>query len=183
MPLTAFWHPARILLLPAGVLAVFSMTSIIPVVFSNEEIRIHFNGQFEPREKPGNTQYAKYLPQPIATVDFCPWKPQPPEVQQVMRPERGFLCELHILPGATEEQAMIRINAAHANDKRRHVRNFRLQVTDIGGHRVILWRFQAGKTRLDHYLLIGKKFNYLFVSSPYGSNGAMEEIIGRVAFR
>ena len=55
--------------------------------------------------------------------------------------------------------------------------------TDIGGHRVIRWRFQAGKTRLDHYLLIGKKFNYLFVSSPYGSNGAIEELISRTKFR
>ena len=100
-----------------------------------------------------------------------------------MRPERGFLCELHILPGAIETKAMAQIQSAHSANKERHVRNVRLEATDIGGHRVISWRWQAGKTRLDHYLLIGKKFNYLFVSSPYGSNGAIEELISRTKFR
>lgn len=173
---------SRIACLPALLFLAFSATSIVPVVFTNEEIRIDFGGHFELREKPGTTQYPSQLPQPLTTVDFCPWRPQAPEVQQVMRPERGFLCELHILPGATEAKAMAQIQSAHSGNKKRHVRNFRLQATDIGGHRVIHWRFQAGKTRLDHYLLIGKKFNYLFVSSPYGSNGAIEEIIGRAAF-
>lgn len=177
------WRTARTLFLPALFFLAFGKTSIIPIVFTNEEIRIDFGGQFEQREKPGTTQYPQHLPQPITTVDFCPWRPQPPDVQQVMRPERGFLCELHILPGATEAQAMHKIQSAHANDKRRHVRNFRLQATDIGGHRVIRWRFQAGKTRLDHFLLMGRKFNYLFVSSPYGSNGAIEELISRTKFR
>lgn len=179
----ASWRKARTLFLPALFFAAFGKTSIMPVVFTNEEIRIDFGGQFEPREKPGKTQYPQYLPQPLTTVDFCPWRPQPPEVQQVMRPERGFLCEMHILPGATEEKAMTQIQSAHAQNKEKHIRNFRLQAIEIDGHRVIRWRFQAGKTRLDHFLLIGRKFNYLFVSSPYGSNGAIEEILARTKFR
>ena len=177
------WHKTRMILVPMLLFLSFGKTSIIPVVYSNEEIRIDFGGQFEPREKPGTTQYPQHLPQPLTTVDFCPWRPQPPEVQQVMRPERGFLCELHILPGAPEAKAMAQIQSAHAGNRERHVRNFWLQVTDIGGHRVIRWRFQAGKTRLDHFLLIGRKFNYLFVSSPYGSNGTIEEILARTKFR
>lgn len=168
--------------LPVILFLAFGRTSIIPIVFTNEEIRIDFGGQFEPRGKPGITQYPQHLPQPITTVDFCPWRPQPPEVQQAMRPESGFLCELHILPHAAEAEALDKIKSAHANDGRRHVRNFRLQAVDIGRHRVIRWRFQAGKTRLDHFLLMGKKFNYLFVSSPYGSNGMIEDIIVRVKF-
>ena len=52
----ALWRIARALLLPALLFVAFGKTSIIPIVFTNEEIRIDFGGQFEPREKPGKTQ-------------------------------------------------------------------------------------------------------------------------------
>ncbi len=183
MPVSTQWCRLRTAGLPVLLLLIFVKTSIIPVVYSNGEIRIDFGGPFAVREKPGKTEYPQHLPQPVATVDFCQWRPQPPEVQQVMRPERGFLCELHILPGATEAGALSQVQAAHVKESRKYVRNFALQTVTLGDHRVIRWRFQAGKTRLDHLLLIGRKFNYLFVSSPYGSHGALEEIVTRVQFR
>lgn len=169
--------------MPILIFLVLARTSVIPVVFTNEEIYIDFGGQFEPREKPGTTLYPRYLPEPLTTVDFCPWQPQPPEVQQVMRPERGFLCELHILPAFTEAQALIAVKKAHAHESHKHARNSGLEAFSLGSYRVIRWRWQAGKSRLDHFLLIGKKFNYLFVSSPYGSNGTIESILNRVQFR
>lgn len=43
--------------------------------------------------------------------------------------------------------------------------------------RVFKWRIQSGKTRLDHYIFFGNDLNYLFVSSPYGSNGVIENVI------
>lgn len=156
--------------------------SASPTVFTDEELRIDFRQAFAVRAKPGTTHYPRHLPQPLRTVDFCPWQPQPPEVQQVTRPENGYLCELHILPGQTEKQAFAQISAAHSVETRKNARKLRLEVADIGPHRVIRWRLRMGKTRLDHFLVIGKRYNYLFVSSPYGSNGAIEKIIAEAKF-
>lgn len=173
-----FWRTLRAATLPLFAAAVLLKTSIIPLVFTNEEIRIDFGGQFQPREQPGATQYPKHLPQPLRTIDFCAWQPQPPEVQQVMRPERGFLCELHIMPLISEKQVESAVTAAQKQQKGL-IRHTSAQRIKAGSHPVLRWRFQAGKTRLDHLLLNGKKFSYLFVSSPYGSNGSIEEIIAR----
>ncbi len=52
----------------------------------------------------------------------------------------------------------------------------------IGNCEVLKWRFQNGKTRLDHFMVFGKSHSYLFVSSPYGSNGSIEEVIGNIEF-
>jgi len=153
-----------------------------PTTFTNAEVSIEFASPFEVRDQPGETLYPQHLTKPRQTIDFCKWYPQPPDVQQVMRPERGFLCELHILPGQSEREVMHTVKTAHEAESRKHVRNFRLETVTIGKHRVVRWRFQVGKTRLDHFILIGKKHNYLFVSSPYGSNGALEDIISKTKF-
>ncbi len=151
-------------------------------VFINNEIRIEFGGPFALRDQPGETLYPQHFAKPLQTIDFCKWNPQPPHVQQVSRPRTGFLCELHILPALGESDVLAAVQAAHEQESRKHVRNFRLETVSIGKHRVVRWRFQAGKTRLDHFMLIGKKYNYLFVSSPYGSNGAIEDIISKASF-
>lgn len=160
----------------------FAILSAKPAFFSNKEIKLDLAGPFAVRDRPGETLYPQHLAKPLQTIDFCKWNPQPPEVQQVSRPERGFLCELHILPAQAESEVLKSVRAAHAAEARKHVRNFRLEAVTIGKHRVARWRFQVGKTRLDHLVLIGKKHNYLFVSSPYGSNGALEDIVSKVRF-
>jgi hypothetical protein len=157
-----------------------SQAAAQPASFTNKEVAIDFAGPFAVRDQPGATLYPQLLAKPLQTVDFCKWYPAPPEVQQVSRPDRGYLCELHILPAQSERKTFQQVEAAHEAESRKHVRNFRLETVTIGKHRVVRWRFQAGKTRLDHFILIGKKYNYLFVSSPYGSNGSIEEIISKV---
>ena len=52
-----------------------------------------------------------------------------------------------------------------------------LKKIKIGNKIGLKWRVQNGKTRLDHYLFFGTNNNYLFVSSPYGSNGVIENVI------
>jgi len=100
-----------------------------------------------------------------------------------MRPENGFLCELHILPFQTNSTALEIIQSASKEKRadRSGIQN--LTSEKLYGFDVIRWRFQTGKTRLDHYLLIGKKHNYLFISSPYGSHGSMEGILSRTKLR
>jgi hypothetical protein len=160
----------------------FFALSAESTTFTNADVAIEFAGPFEVRDQPGETLYPQYLAKSLQTVDFCKWSPQPPHVQQVSRPERGFLCELHVLPAQPEGQVLKIVEAAHQAESRKHVRNFRLETVTLGKHRVVRWRFQVGKTRLDHFILIGKRHNYLFVSSPYGSNGAIEEIIRNASF-
>ncbi|MFT5823502.1 MAG: hypothetical protein ACI8ZM_004764 [Crocinitomix sp.] len=53
----------------------------------------------------------------------------------------------------------------------------KIESIKIGKKKVLKWRAQNGKTRLDHYVVFGKEYNYLFVSSPYGTNGIIESII------
>ena len=53
----------------------------------------------------------------------------------------------------------------------------------IGDKKVLRWRAQNGKTRLDHFVVFGPRYNYLFVSSPYGSsNGGIEKAILAMKF-
>ena len=54
---------------------------------------------------------------------------------------------------------------------------FEFEKLKINGQKVLKWRYTYGKTRLDHYLVGGRKMIYLFVSSPFGSNGNIENII------
>jgi len=56
----------------------------------------------------------------------------------------------------------------------------KIENVEIGGKKVQKFRVQNGKTRLDHYVIYGKEYNYLFVSSPYGSNGVIEEVIAEM---
>lgn len=152
-----------------------------PSVFSGAEGKIDFGTAYTVRTTPGKTEYADFLPRALQTIDFCPWQPQPPEVQQVMRPERGYLCELHIFPRLSDAVMQAAIEKVQGGDKglRRHTSAGQMT---IGQHRVMHWRRELGKSRLDHYLLHGTKFSYLFVSSPYGSRGSMEKIITKMAW-
>ncbi|MBN8221517.1 MAG: hypothetical protein J0L53_11375 [Spirochaetes bacterium] len=152
-------------------------------IFSNAEIRIDFAGPFSIRIEPGATVYRDLLPRPLQTVDFCRWQPQDPDVQQVNRPETGYLCEMHILhvQSVAEIMAAVRKSSEKPRADRGTSRN--LTYSEFHGLRVIQWRFQAGKSRLDHFLVLGKAYNYLFVSSPYGSNGLIEEILMRTQIR
>ncbi len=153
------------------------VTAASPVRYEDELLSVDLHGAHAVRTEPGQTQYPAYLPQPVRTIDFCQWQPQPPEVQQVLRPASGFLCELHVLPSRGERTLEQAVRNAVAAKHEAYQRSFNLRVDKIAGHRVLCWRFQSGKTRLDHFAIAGNKYDYLFVSSPYGSNGMIEEIL------
>lgn len=53
----------------------------------------------------------------------------------------------------------------------------KIEKIKIRDKKVFKWRIQSGKTRLDHYIFFGNDYNYLFVSSPYGSSGVIENVI------
>ncbi len=146
-------------------------------VFTTAEIRVDFAGPFNVRIEPGATVYRDLFPRPLQTVDFCRWQAQDPEVQQVSRPETGYLCEMHVLHVKSVQDIMYAVRKSSETKRPDRGTNRDLTYSEIYGLKVIQWRFQAGKTRLDHYLLLGKKYNYLFISSPYGSQGTIESVL------
>jgi len=152
-------------------------------IFSNAEIDIDFGGPYSVRIEPGSTVYRDLLTRPLQTIDFCAWQPQDPEVQQVTKPEGGYLCELHLLHPRSVADWMKAVRTAGEKKRPDRGKTRDLTFIEIHGLRVITWRFQAGKSRLDHYLVLGKKYHYLFISSPYGSNGTIEGILQRTTLR
>ncbi len=59
----------------------------------------------------------------------------------------------------------------------------KIKAIEIEGKTVLKWRVQSGKTRLDHFVVFGEKYNYLFVSSPYGTSGAIETVISEMKLK
>lgn len=173
-------HPAQRLSRILGILFLLGaapLNAAPPGLYDDDELSVDLQAAYAVRPRPGRTQYTAQLPRPIRTVDFCPWQAQPADVQQVMRPESGYLCELHVLPAWGELKLQAAARAALASKHEGYTQSTDLREELLGGRKVIRWRYQAGKTRLDHFLVAGRKNDYLFVSSPYGSNGAIEAII------
>jgi hypothetical protein len=152
-------------------------------VFTTAEIRVDFAGPFNVRIEPGATVYRDLFPRPLQTVDFCQWQAQDPEVQQISRPETGYLCEMHVLHVRSAQDIMSAVRKSTETKRADRATNRDLTYSEIHGLKVISWRFQAGKTRLDHYLLLGNKYNYLFISSPYGSHGTIESVLKMTTLR
>jgi hypothetical protein len=91
----------------------------------------------------------------VRAADFCQWQPQLPGVQRVTRPESGFLCALHVLPVRGQQTLKKAVRAAVASTHERYQRSFNVRAEKIAGHRILRSRFQAGKTRLDHFANAG----------------------------
>jgi hypothetical protein len=146
-------------------------------------VTIDFSGKFGTRNTGFSNMKGGYFSRVIEEVRFCEYEPQPPEVQQVLPGEDEFLCSLYILPVIACDQARKEIIRHFKEDKSRPAYFRGIDESSISGFALLSWRYQMGKTRLDHYLVFGKKFNYLFVSSPYGSNGSIESIIRTMRYR
>lgn len=152
-------------------------------VFSDGEIRVDFRQRFSVAPSAKGIPYGDYLAKPLQLIEFCPFQPQDPEVQQVGPSESGFLCELYKMPLENAETALELVQNASKVKRKDHGIFRNVEVVKLRDLKVVRWRFQVGKTRLDHFLVIGKKHNYLFVSSAYGSNGSIEEILARTTLK
>ncbi len=147
------------------------------MVYKNNEIQITFPGEYKIDD---DKKYHKvgYFSATTEHIQFCKQEPQPEYVQQVYS-ESGFLCSMYILPLIDLEELKKEIKTAFAPKKAlASLSDF--EEISLKGHSVVKWRYQIGKTRLDHYMLRTKNNYYLFISSPYGSNGYIEKIITNV---
>lgn len=145
-------------------------------VFQNGEIKVTFpETGYAVKDKPatGTGYFAGYT----TRIRFCRQPYQPPHVQQV-RSEDGWLCTFYILPPLAE--AEVRAEILRQKGKLESItyqKENGIGKETIKGHQVLVWRMQAGKTRLDHFLVLGPKHNYLFVSSPYGDGESTRKVV------
>ena len=151
-------------------------------VFQNQEIKVVFpeSGYAAKSVTPkaGAAYFARYL----THLKFCKQPQQPPHVQQV-RSEDGWLCSFYILPPLAKEQLKTEI----LKQQGPHQTLTYQKKPGIGEERhrdrpMLVWRMQSGKTRLDHFLLIGPQHNYLFVSSPYGDGEMTRKTVETLEF-
>jgi hypothetical protein len=85
----------------------------------------------------------------------------------------SHLSSLYILPKMSRRKLKVEIESYVKKHPPFHIS----EKLKLGNKKVYKWRIQSGKTRLDHYVFFGNEYNYLFVSSPYGSNGVIENVI------
>ncbi|MEZ0369976.1 MAG: hypothetical protein ACAI44_12890 [Candidatus Sericytochromatia bacterium] len=159
------------------------MADEVQRVFQNQEIQITFpETGFALKPLPAKS-ITGYFANWLTHLKFCRQPKQPPHVQQV-HSEDGWLCNFYILPrlGKTEVRAeVLKRRSAHTQI------SYQKEAGIIGeeahqGHPMLVWREQSGKTRLDHFLIIGPKHNFLFVSSPYGDGEMLRRTVASLRF-
>jgi len=154
--------------------SLFAQQTTNKMIFKNDEIQITFPGEYKIDDV---KEYHKtgYFSKSIEHIQFCKQEPQPEYVQQVYS-ESGYLCSMYILPQIEQIELEKEIKKVF-EPKKALASLSELEKLTINEHAVLKWRYQIGKTRLDHYMLRTKNNYYLFISSPYGSNGYIEDII------
>ncbi|UII74647.1 hypothetical protein LV716_10235 [Flagellimonas sp. HMM57] len=55
-----------------------------------------------------------------------------------------------------------------------------IEEVEIGNKKALKFLVKNGKTRLNHYIIFGKGYNYLFVSSPYGEDEVIQDVINEM---
>ncbi len=90
-----------------------------------------------------------------------------------------LLSTLYIMPKISMKKLIVEIEDYILKNPPYQITN-PIKKVKIDKRRVLSWRAQTGKTRLDHYMIFGEMYNYLFVSSPYSSNGVIESVISEM---
>lgn len=124
-----------------------------------------------------DTETAGYFRQYDLHIKFCRQPALPPHVQQV-RSEDGWLCSFYRLPPLGAGAARAEILAR--KPEQTTISYAKAEGIGTEAHQdlpMLVWREQSGKTRLDHFLVLGPRHNYLFVSSPYGDGDRIREVL------
>lgn len=154
------------------------------VIFRNDEIKINFFDQFAVGE---NKAYRNtgFFSRSNGHVVFGRDETSTPTAdiqepaQQVSYATTRYLCDMYILP--LLDDSVLEKEIEHSfNTESPFASLSRVDYINIGEHRVVTWRYQMGKTRLDHFMVRAKGNYYLFISSPYGNHGDIEKIIAHI---
>lgn len=149
-------------------------------LFKNDEIEVTFPEDGFASQKIEKEKGEKYLSQYSTYLKFCKQPEQPPYVQQVYSAD-GWLCAFYILPPwDVDKIKQDLLSGLDKYDQIRYQEQETIGEEIINGNKVLVWRHRRGKTRLDKFLVLGKKHHYLFVSSPYGDGDKIRQIVETV---
>ncbi|MCP4354588.1 MAG: hypothetical protein GY793_02930 [Proteobacteria bacterium] len=143
--------------------------------YSNEEVSIEFNEKILIKKPGFDKPEQSYFATAISLVKFNKIKMQEGNIQQVTPGKDGYLSKMFILPYRSPEFVK-EILGKITLMKKKHEQYIPFSM-ESSEKQTMGWRYQVGKLSFDHYVVFGKKYNYLFISSPYGSNGAIEKVI------
>lgn len=166
------------------------------MVFQNEEIKIMFPGSFMEAEESQfwsitNKEYTKgYFHNFSKKIRFHEDRQQKYYetedgqriVTQHVVSSDNYLSSMFIYPYMDEKELLKEIEKAFSpNDP--YVSYRKVEKKKIEDVVFLNWRMQRGKSRLEHFLVLGKKHNYLFISTPYGEQEYIEGIISVIEFK
>ncbi|MCP3924640.1 MAG: hypothetical protein GY714_18855 [Desulfobacterales bacterium] len=143
--------------------------------YSNEEVSIEFNEKILIKEPGFDKPEQPYFATAISLVKFNKVKIQEGNIQQVIPGKDGYLSKMFILPYRSPEFVK-EILGKITLMKKKHEQYVPFSM-ESSEKQTMGWRYQVGKLTFDHYMVFGKKYNYLFISSHYGSTGAIEKVI------
>ncbi len=93
-----------------------------------------------------------------------------------------YLSAIYILPNITIKELLKEIEIYAERNQPTKLYG-EIEEVIIGNHKVLKWLLRNGKTRIHHYVVFGKKHNYLFASSPYGNYNLLEIAIENFRFK
>lgn len=166
------------------------------MIYQNEEITIKFHDSYQEVEDGQfwsitNGEYTKgYFHDFLKKIRFHEDHQQKyfeTEDGQIITTQHvissdNYLSSLFIYPALEEKKLLKEIEKAFAPTDR-YVSYRNAEKRKIGKVEFLNWRMQRGKSRLEHFLVLGKKFNYLFISTPYGEQEYIEDIISKIEFK
>ena len=151
------------------------------MIFDNGEVTLSFApGGFIITKLDKTPDPKNYFNRHKYLVKFNRVKPQPAYVQQVSSSD-GWLSELRVLPKENMDKLIEDIPGMYPANK--YARLTEVTMVNVNKHKVLRWKYQIGKTRLQHFLVLGGKHNYLFISSPYGETESILALIRKMSYK
>ncbi len=93
----------------------------------------------------------------------------------------GYLSDLYIYPAINKQSLIKEIEKAFEPKDSKF--NFRKhKEIKIGKLKLLNWRTEYYKNRFEYYMVLGETYFYLFVSTPYGEQEYIENILRVVKF-
>lgn len=93
----------------------------------------------------------------------------------------GYLSSLYVYPVLGKTALLKEVKKAFETKNAKFTYR-EIKEISVGKHKVFNWRTQHYKNRFEYYLLMGKTYNYLFISTPYGEKDYIEKLLLDVKF-
>jgi len=163
------------------------------MIYKNSEIEIRFPGSYKEVEKGHfwseiNKSYVKgyffELEKEISFHEDDQEKFYTAENGEIIETQHvitsnGYLSTLYIYPAIEKASLLAEIEKAFKPENL-SVSYRKVNEVKFGDLKVLNWRTQNKKNRFEYYLVLGKIHNYLFISTPYGEQEYIENVLHNI---